>query len=486
MLNTVEQMLGQLANDHIRYCHWKSNWALERTLRGETDLDLLIDRGQAGQFRALLVELGFEPAFETGANPLPSTEHYHALDQEEDVIVHVHAYYRVISGESITKNYRLPLEEMLLVNTESRDGISVPVRGAELIIFILRMFIKHTTPVEIAFLMRDWAAVRQETSWLVTDSAAEEARGLLAKWLPYFDPELFDECVEAIKRPESLLRRITLGYRVRHALRALTRKGLTVTLATELWRVGGLVSNRLMGRSRKLTPAGGGSLIAFVGSEAAGKSTMLDETQRWLGEHYSVRRIHVGKPPSTLLTFVPHVLLPALRRLLPEQRSTRVEAGYLKGFRSSTSAFPLVFGVRSLMLAYERKVLLTRAYAGVSNGEIVLCDRYPSETSGAPDSSQLGHLSTDNSRIRRLLVAREARLYRDMPRPDLVIYLNAPLDVTLARNLARSKTEEETFVRTRHEQTSALVFDAPVHRINTDQPVESTIREVRQVIWDAL
>ncbi|HSL27547.1 MAG TPA: hypothetical protein VLA54_14830, partial [Acidimicrobiia bacterium] len=186
MLTTVRHLLEQLNVSGVSYCHWKSNWALDRTLQGETDLDLLIHRGDAGRFRASLVELGFGPAIETGVSPLPSTEHYHALDPETGVIVHVHAYYRVISGESIAKNYRLPIEEMLLDNSRRRGLINVPLPGAELIVFVVRMMVKHTTPVELALLVRDWGAVRQEVEWLVTESAIKEAEGLLESWLPRF------------------------------------------------------------------------------------------------------------------------------------------------------------------------------------------------------------------------------------------------------------------------------------------------------------
>ena len=80
-----------------------------------------------------------------------------------------------------------------------------------------------------------------------------------------------------------------------------------------------------MGSSKKLTPGGGGGVIAFVGSEATGKSTIIDRMHRWLGENFTVRRIHAGKPPATALTYVPYVMLPWLRRVFPEQRSTRVE-----------------------------------------------------------------------------------------------------------------------------------------------------------------
>ena len=489
MLTTIRDLLDRLNGGGIRYCHWKSNWALERTLRGETDLDLLIERNDARRFRTLLVGLGFEPSIETGVQALPSTEHYHALDAESGVIVHVHAYYRVISGESISKNYRLPIEAMLLDNARREGLINVPARGAELIVFVLRMLVKHTTPVELAFLMRDWGAVRQEVEWLVTGASVEEAEGLLERWMPRFSLDLFRRCLKSLQRPDPLWSRIGLGLRVRAVLRGLNRKSVPQALLSEFWRFGGLVVNRLIGSTKKLTPAGGGAVVAFVGSEATGKSTMLAESQRWLGEHYTVTRIHAGKPPATVLTYLPHVLLPGLRRVLPEQRTTRVEAAYSNESAPSSRRFPLVFGFRSVMLAYERKVLLTRAFARSSNGTIVLCDRYPSSRSGAPDSPQLGHLPLTDQKVslRRWLQVVEARLYRDIPRPDLVIYLTAPLDVTLARNAARSKIEEEAFVRIRHSQTSSLVFDdVPVHKIDTDQAMETTVRQVKEVIWGAL
>ena len=212
MLNTVRDLLDRLNGDGIRYCHWKSNWALERTLRGETDLDLLIDRYDAQRFRTLLVGLGFEPSIETGVQALPSTEHHHALDAESGVIVHVHAYYRVISGESIAKNYRLPIEAMLLDNARREGLINVPARGAELIVFVLRMLVKHTTPVELAFLVRDWGAVRQEVEWLVTDAAIQEAEGLLARWMPRFDLDLFRQCVESLAASRSGLETNRPGF----------------------------------------------------------------------------------------------------------------------------------------------------------------------------------------------------------------------------------------------------------------------------------
>jgi thymidylate kinase len=229
-------------------------------------------------------------------------------------------------------------------------------------------------------------------------------------------------------------------------------------------------------------------VIAFVGSEATGKSTILSEIENWLGQSVAVRRIHAGKPPSTLLTFVPHFLLPALRALFPEQRSLRVGKRYDGQPQVTRRAYPLLFGIRSVMLAYERRALLRRAFAWSVEGTVVLSDRYPSWGSGSPDGPQLGHLRARSglASLRRWLAALESRLYRGIPAPGVVIYLTAPLEVTLARNAARDKKEPEDYVRFRHSLSSNLQFDgAVVHRVDTDRPLEDVVQQVKGAIQGA-
>jgi thymidylate kinase len=491
VLTTVSALFEQLNDGRVRYCHWKSNWILEDTLAGETDIDLLVHRQDAPSLRTVLQDLGFRPATELGAAPFPSVEHHHALDEASGALVHVHAYYRVISGGSLAKNYHLPLEEMLLRDVRRAGIVNVPSKGAELLVFVLRMHLKHTTLAELALLTRDWGKVRQETAWLATDEACAQALALLPVWLPGFDRRLFSAALDGLRTPAPLWRRMILARRVRARLRPFARRGrVRAWLAGERNFVDKAVY-RLRGSRKGLTPAGGGALIAFVGSEATGKSTMLEEMERWLGEHYTVKRVHAGKPPSTPLTVIPNLLLPALRALLPEQRSTRVSARRAPGGEpgGKNRPFPLLFGIRSVFLAYDRHALLTRAFASAANGGIVLCDRYPSTESGAPDGAQLRHpdASSTGGPVRRWLADLEARLYRDTPLPDLVIYLTAPLEVTLDRNRVRAKTELEDYVRFRHARSSNLRFDrVRVQTVDTNRPLNESTREIRRIIWEAL
>jgi hypothetical protein len=494
VLATVSSLFERLDEAGVRYCHWKSNWALAETLEGKTDLDLLVGRDDASSYRRILQDLGFRPAVQHGAAPFPSVEHDHALDSGTSTLVHVHSYYRVISGGSLAKNYHLPLEEMLLRDVRREVGVNVPSRGAELVVFVLRMSLKHATIAELVLVRRDWENVRREAAWLVTDEARAEAEALLPVWLPGFDLGLFADALEALTAPASVARRVVVGRRVRVALHPYTRHGRLRAWLAEAGAFTGRALARSRGSIRRLSPAAGGAVIAFVGPEATGKSTLLADAESWLGAHFTVRRVHAGKPPSTFLTAVPNLLLPALRSLFPSQRSTRVTASLAPDLEESSATradkpFPMLFGIRSVLLAHDRRALLTRAYASAANGVIVLSDRYPSVERGAVDGAQLGHdhPSASGGVLRRRLAALEARLYRDIPPPDLVVYLTAPLEVALERNRERGKSEPESYRLSRHARSSSLEFErTTVHRLATDRPLDEVTSELRRVIWTAL
>jgi len=490
-MTKIQKFIEELNTNGVRYCHWKSNLSLSKSLAGQSDVDLLIHREDASLFRTILSQLDFRPAANKDGGAFPSIEHHFALDEESGVLVHVHAYFRVITGDSLSKNYRFPIEEMLLQNTRMEDATPVLAKSAELIVFTLRIMLKHTSLVELILLARYWGEVKQEIKWLLETESIDQTLSLVNCWLPSIEADLFSECVAALKAPAPLFRRISLGLRLRSQLRIYARHS-----AIRAWLVGtrkftAMLFRRLTRSQKELIPRSGGAVIAFVGPEATGKSTLIAEMSGWLGEHFAVEHIHAGKPKSTPLTIVPNLLVPALRSLFPGSRSTRLEAQYLyeEPSEKPRTSFPLIFAIRSALLAYDRRSLLSRAYSRAANGTIVLCDRYPSSQSGAPDGPQLSQLPTSTAgySIRHRLARIEAQLYRQIPPPDVVIYLNAPLEVALVRNAIRGKKEPEDYVRRRHARSANLEFEkTAVHKISTNQSFENTVLEVKKAIWNAL
>ena len=491
MILKIRKLIEELNQSGVRYCHWKSNFALAETVAGQTDVDLLVDRKEAAAFKKFLAQLDFRPAEYTYRERFPSTEHYYALDETTGILVHVHVYFQVITGGSLSKNYRLPLEEMLLQNTRELDSLRIPTGGAELVIFTLRMMLKHISLIELLLLAREWKHVKDEIDWLCEGDAIVEAASLVANWVPPLEANLFSACVMALKSPSSIQHRIRLAYRMRSRLHVYKRHSDLRAWLSGAWHFIIMLRHRMTRSSIGMVPLSGGAVIAFVGPEATGKSTLLSNTNDWLGEHFAVTRIHAGKPPATILSAIPSLLLPFFRSLLPSLRPSRIDVQSASDNQpeESRETYPLLSAIRAVLLAYDRRSLLARAFRQAANGRIVLCDRYPSMLNGAPDSPVLLHLSALPGRysIRRWLARLEEQLYRGIPPPDLILYLSVPLEIAMVRNQTRGKTEPEDYVRVRHAQSSNLNFGhIPVCKINTDQPLSETVLEVKNTVWNAL
>jgi thymidylate kinase len=350
------------------------------------------------------------------------------------------------------------------------------------------MMLKHTSLVELAMLARDWKGMQREIEWLLEAKPTDETLKLVENWLPTVDTRLFSECINALEMPASLSRRILLGLQLRSRLSIYARNSRIRAWLSGIQKFSLMAYGRLTRSKRGMILQSGGAVIAFVGPEATGKSTLLRESRHWLGEHFVIDQIHAGKPKSTPLTMLPNIFLPLLRSALPRYRPSKLLTSSASTEQSwkSSDVYPLISAIRSVFLAYDRRTLLSRAFARAANGNIVLCDRYPSMSRGAPDGPQLQEFVIDGKRypIQSWLARTEKRLYQEIPSPDMVISLYVPLKVALMRNKNRGKEEPEDYVRYRHSVDSNLEYGiAPVYKINTDQPLDTTVLEVKKNIW---
>ena len=71
-------------------------------------------------------------------------------------------------------------------------------------------------------------------------------------------------------------------------------------------------------------PASGGMVLAVVGCDGSGKSTMVQELTRWLNTHYAVQTYHLGKPRRSRLNYIMLRFAGVLGRLSIKVHSSRV------------------------------------------------------------------------------------------------------------------------------------------------------------------
>ena len=482
----ILSLFRSLEQKRIRYCHWKSNIRLEETLAAAEDIDLLVDQRDAGLFYAALLENGFKLTRSRSGIGHPGVIHALGLDEPSAELVHVHAYFQIVSGDSLVKSYRLPIERSLLEQSRYLHGVRVPVPEAELVLFVLRIALKHTGPIEILMANRHYRSVSKELGWLREAAIAERAEALCTAWFPTIDPPLFRQLLVAIETESAVARRIVLGWRVGWRLRGLRRLNLMVGAASRLWRVVSLLVKRFR-RRKDLVLETGGMIIAIVGPKASGKSTISHALETPLGMHLDIFRIHAGKPPATALTLLPRLLVPAARRLLSKERAGEYE----KPERRREKQYSLLYILRMTLVAYDRRNLLRRALRAATAGSIVISDRYPAENVGAIDSSCFDEaaLAKCTSPMGRWLMNCERALYKGLPKPGLLLCLEAPIETAIERDAQRSKPggPDAAAVRRRWELESRPESSAAqAIRIDTSQPLDETVRMVVRAVWSAL
>lgn len=492
----VDHLIERFDREEIVYSQWKSNIDLARAAAGKMDLDLLVDRKSLSRALTVLAQLGFKAAIaRRGANQAGIC-HYYGLDLQTNQLIHVHLFTRVLTGESYVKSHLFPFEEMLLENVYYSGKIRVTSQPAELVLFTLRMFIKYGSLLDLASLRRKSESLKTEVRWLQDGSDLSESLSLLRKYCPVVDERLFVQCLEALNSDSSLIRRIILAQQVRQRLKIYAKDTSFGRFLAYSQMVSTEIRRRLGTKQKNRVLWAGGAVIAFVGADATGKSTLVAETRHWLGSTFAVKVIHTGKPPSSWLTAPVNIILPLLRRRLPSQPTTRLKTQSALSDSSASRhmfrGFPsILYAVRAVALAWDRQQLIVKARRRAAKGEIIVCDRYPSHIIGAMDSPRLEEESLKTGPVAAVyngLARFEKQLYQRIPPPDIVLKLRVSLETARKRNRNRDDQDEEVYLEARHRQTQDWQMHGTrhVYDIDTDQPLEQTIDNVKNAIWASL
>ena len=251
---------------------------------------------------------------------------------------------------------------------------------------------------------------------------------------------------------------------------------------------------------------GHAAVIALVGAEATGKSTIAKEVGDWLAEMYKVRVVHAGKPPATWLTWPMHMLLPLLITIFPKIRTSRLEGHVVtqqpSGAGTSDCDKPrqhairlssLVYALRAVCIAWERRQILVWSQKAANNQMFIVCDRYPSHRAGAMDSARLTVNSEQKGIISALynqLARMENRIYQQIPAPDIVLQLSVSLETAKQRNRDRVKADKEGdgYIESRRRQAQDWhrMGNEVIYYIDTEQPLADTVKHAIEAIESAL
>jgi len=442
----IKSFFKALNSHEIKYCHWKSNHLIKSFLQGKGDLDLLISRSSQNIFKEILSEFKFKlvvsPIWESTADVF----HYYALDEETGKIIHLHIYFELFTGGNLIKNYHLPLAGLLLESSNEFDGVRIPDRPSELLVFVIRKILECGSLPDFLFSIREAKTIKKEFKWLFDHATHDKAKALLPRFLPELDATLFDECILALQSQPKFFHRASLSKKIKRKLSSYTVNSSIKNKWLTWGKFFHVLYHRFISKKNVFNFSKGGAFIAFVGEDASGKSTHVTSTSKWLGKCVSVKRIHSGLPPATWLTFFPRLLLPVFRRLFPNQRTNQIELfSHNTTLQERKNAdYSVIYLVRSIMIAYDQMSIIKKARCNADKGEIVFSDRFPSAVLAGMDGLRVDPSFFKNRNpVKRFLAEIEKYIYGNIPKPDLAFKLHVPFEVTLQRFSNRKEELDE-------------------------------------------
>lgn len=483
MLPLIEKFFRALESEGVVYCHWKSNAFVARAALGEDDLDLLISHTSRQVFLEILHRFGFKEALTPKRRPrIPGIMSYYGYDETASRLIHAHVHYKLILGHNMTKNYHLPIENVYLESSCRGEFFRIPAPEFEFAVFVIRMVLKYST----------WNAIlggqgrlsgreRQEMEYLQKKVSREQIGHVLTKHLPFLKLELFDDCIRSLQPGCPFWVRFRAGHQLQKVLHACRLRPHVIDIWLQLWRrLAMAMKRRLPGNIPRKRMKNGGILVAFVGGDGAGKTTVIEGISEWLSPSFVTMKIHMGKPSWSWTTIV-------IRGIL--------KTGRVLGLWPFTNA-PLEFRdeeapvsfpgypslIRAVCTARDRALSYRKARRLADKGVFVICDRFPLPRMISLDGPQIEWMTRTlpSKRFIRLLGQLERRYYQSISSPDLLFVLKADPDTAVERK----SDEQAAYVRARSKEIWEKDWEGlGGHTIDANQPVVEVLHRTKELLW---
>ncbi len=486
-LDLLLDLLGDLRRAGIDYCYWKSGRRIAAALSGESDLDLLVAKADCDRTLPLLFARGFRLFASVPPHDDAGIMSFLGHDEPSGRIIHVHLHVRLGLGSSLLKMWRPPWESTVLAHAVAH--VSMPIRvldpATEAILALTRCCLEFDRLDVVA--LRQWramvakfaadraalapllnrATVRSRAAALMGEDLAEEAsaaacspappakrlcRRLRARMAAYRDGSVGGNRLRLVLRSAVFLSRAA-NKRVIHAPRPWSRRAQA-----------------------------GGAVVAVLGVDGSGKSTLVRALRDWLGAEADVLPLYFGTGDGrpSLLLWPLKVMVPLVRKVLP-----RKPAGGSHGAVSDRPPGPLygaLITVWASVLAVEKRRKLKLARRAADRGMLVIADRFPQDQIAEFND---GPLLTRQRRVPAALRRFEARSYDLANRlaPDLVIKLRASPELIAQRE----PDMDAAVVRRRVEQVMQLDFPrSRVAVLDAGQSLEAVIAAAKREVWALL
>ena len=491
---TIASLFEALHENNILYCHWKSNEHLGASMKGDTDLDVLFDETQKEELELTLHHLGFKRFNAIKQKQYQGIVDFIALDPELGKVIHLHTHYRLTMGEPFLKGYHLNIEAQALKSRVFNEefGMYCIQPALELIILFLRESLKLRHRDRFLIHSKNRIRAREyilrEYDWLNSRCTDAEIRAILKT--TFRDSAAIYEIVTGefnlrqLYRLAAIVKKEPKVTRLYSPLKALTlrwHREATIVISRKLARI--LNQPILFKRNNPR----GGVVIAVIGADGSGKSTVTESIKNTFQEKLDIYKIYFGRGDGKVS--MGRKLLLSGKFLVRSKEDYRAansrkgsaikKEGFVWGLYKCTEAF---------FVAREKRINMKLMQNAKEKGALVICDRYPqNQFMGYNDGPLLHDFLSSKNLLFRTVAKMESEIYAqaEIQAPDVLFKLVADAEVVERRKPGETSPER---LKTKINGINQLKLNnkCRVITINATKPLNEVLNEIKGEIWDVL
>jgi thymidylate kinase len=474
-LKICQDFFNALNYSGIRYCHWKSNIRLEKSLSGKTDLDILIHKTDKDVFNKYLKKFLFKKIVSPPQKQYPDIEDYLGFDYETGALIHLHVHYSLILGQRYIKNHHLTVEGIYLKNLMLQDNINIPVPELELITLIIRAHMKIDLLSFIKQIIKDFQGLpytpftddlEEELDYLINKCDINKIKTILNESQLHLSWKVFDKFMNKYSdknlKSYDIARTFIYIFKALEGYRRIKSKKIYLEYLyrafLDLYFI------------RKLLPGGGkmlpekGKLIAFIGVDGSGKSTIVKDISKWLSWKLSVKNIYFGIPKTRRIDLIIRV-----NNILNKLRLVHLVS--------------IIEALLWVYIAKQRYKISLYADKIVKRGKVVISDRFPLKNFNTMKEPMDGpRLMNNRTWVGSSLSSLENGFYHRIMEPDIILVLKVGLDEVRKR---KTDLDLETH-RLKVEAVNLIQPTDIIKIIDANRPYEDVLLEAKRIIWNAI
>lgn len=397
----------EINNKKIKYVVWKNLDLLEDFFLGNENIDIYVKYSDKEKFITLLKSRKW---IEVVSNTNNLKEIKHFLFFSYDRVYHIHVYFRLLTGNSVSKNYDLTnlcdFFENKIFN--EKFGLWVMDYKLQMLLFKIRLASKNSTILDKYIVKRDLNSFKNEYTLL--NQSVDNTKHSNIKINKILKKNIIHQTFSFLKQDQK---------DILHQVKNFKRKGLIKTKFEELKFLTKVLFKKIFNLKKfKLKKQ---MIILITGPDSSGKTTIVKNMQEILNNYLKTNIFYIGKPyPKFIINFF-------INNRYFVKKKNRINKKEKNIFIKS---------LRDLNLSFLRYLYSLKIFHFNKRYSVLILDRYVSENIGNINGPRI---EVENHRLLKIISLAEKYFYKKIKPVSFEYRLETNLDICIERNNKRFK-----------------------------------------------